>query len=171
MMEIHVVADDQYDQTIRQLFSEYLEWLNERLSQEYGISFEVSAKVDQDMLDLGKFMPPSGRLLLGILDHRPAGMACLKSLEEDCGEVKRMYVRPGYRRIGLGRALLERLLTEAALIGYKRVRLDSGRFMVDAQRLYRTFGFQEIEPYEGSEVPPRFQSISVFMQKDIDPYA
>ena len=114
-------------------------------------------------------MPPSGRLLLGSVDHHPAGVACLKSLGDECGEIKRMYVRPDWRRIGLGGALLERLLAEAAQIGYQRIRLDSARFMVDAHRLYRTFGFEEIEPYEGSEIPPGFQSQWVFMQKDIVP--
>jgi predicted N-acetyltransferase YhbS len=79
-----------------------------------------------------------------------------------------MYVRPTSRRIGLGRALIERLLSEANQVGYRRVRLDSARFMVDAHRLYRAFGFREIEPYSGSEVPVSYQSHWVFMQKDID---
>ena len=48
----------------------------------YGFSFEIAAILDQDMLDLGKFMPPSGRLLHATVDHHPAGVACLKSLEQ-----------------------------------------------------------------------------------------
>jgi hypothetical protein len=39
--------------------------------------------------------------------------------------------------------------------------------MTDAHRLYRTFGFTEIEPYAGSEIPPDYQSNWVFMQKDL----
>jgi len=169
MFEILVVDSDQYDQPIREIFWEYLQWVNEQVSREYGVSFDIAAILDQDMLDLGKFMPPSGRLLLGTVDQHPAGVACLKSLGDCCGEIKRMYVRPDMRRNGLGRALVERLLAEAAQMGYNRIRLDSARFMVDAHRLYRTLGFQEIEPYEGSEIPPDFHSNWVFMQKDIGP--
>jgi GNAT superfamily N-acetyltransferase len=171
MIEILVVDGEQYHKPIREVFWEYLQWVNEQVSQEYGISFEIAAILEQDMLDLGKFMPPSGRLLLGTVDGHPAGVACLKFLEDGCGEIKRMYVRPASRRVGLGRLLLERLLTEADQIGYRRIRLDSARFMVDAHHLYRKLGFEEIEPYAGSEIPPGFQSNWVFMQKYIEPGA
>jgi GNAT superfamily N-acetyltransferase len=168
MFEIHVVDSDQYDQPVREIFWEYLQWVNDQISREYGVSFDIAAILDRDMLDLGKFMPPSGRLLLGTVNYQTAGIACLKSLTDDCGEIKRMYVRPDARKIGLGGALLERILAEAAKIGYSRIRLDSARFMGDAHRLYRKLGFQEIEPYEGSEIPLSFQSNWVFMEKDID---
>lgn len=169
MIEIHLVDSEQFHQSIREIFWEYLQWVNERVGQEYGVSFDIAAILNQDMAGIGKFMPPAGRLLLGTVDHHLAGIACLKSLLDNCGEIKRMYVRPPYRRLGLGRAMVERLLAEAAQIGYHRIRLDSARFMLDAHRLYRTLGFQEIAPYEGSEIPLDFQRNWVFMQKEIAP--
>jgi GNAT superfamily N-acetyltransferase len=169
MVEILVVDDNRHNQSIREIFWEYLQWINERVAQEYGISFDIAAILEHDMLDLGIFMPPKGILLLGTVDNHLAGVSCLKALGDCCGEVKRMYVRPDSRRLGLGRALLERLLTEAARIGYNHIRLDSARFMVSAHQLYRSLGFQDIEPYEGSEVPPEFRSNWVFMQKDLSP--
>ena len=75
-----------------------------------------------------------------------------------------MYVRPGNRQQGLGRALLNRLLEEACQIGYERVRLDSARFMTEAHHLYRTTGFTEIGAYEGSEIPKELREHWIFME-------
>jgi GNAT superfamily N-acetyltransferase len=76
-----------------------------------------------------------------------------------------MYVRPEFRGLGIGRALLEALIVEAREIGYSMLRLDSASFMKVAHSLYRSTGFQEIEPYPESEVPPEYQAHIVFMEK------
>jgi GNAT superfamily N-acetyltransferase len=165
MWEVHVVEDEREFPAIREIFWEYLQWVNERVNQEYNLSFDIAAILDRDMVEIGKYMPPSGRIILGTVDQRLAGITCLKSLADCGGEIKRTYVRPDARRLGLGRALLERLLVEAGKIGYPRIRLDSTRFMVEAHRLYRSLGFYEIEPYEGSEIPPDYQRNWVFMEK------
>jgi GNAT superfamily N-acetyltransferase len=169
MVEIIIADRGQYLQPIRVLFREYLQWASERITQEFGFSFDFEAMVEDNMRELGKFMPPGGRLALGLIDHLPVGIACLKTLTQECGEIKRMYVRPEARHQGLGRLLVERLLTEAAQAGYHCIRLDSARFMQDAHRLYRKLGFQEIQPYAGSEIPPEIQHHWVFMEKEIEP--
>lgn len=169
MIEIQAVDDDQCDHIIREIFWEYLQWVNARIYDEYGVSFDIAEILERDMQGLSIFMPPSGRLLLGFIDGQPAGIVCLKPVEGDCAEVKRLYVRPSSRKLGLGHALVARLLEEAARLGYRCVRLDSARFMVDAHRLYRSFGFCDIEPYPGSEIPPDYQCNWVFMEKQLDP--
>jgi GNAT superfamily N-acetyltransferase len=149
------------------LFWEYLQWANAKVEENFGVSFDIAAMLDDDMNTLDEFMPPKGRLLLGYLNDQPMGVACLKTLTESIGEVKRMYVRPTARNQGLGRELLNRLLEEARQIGYKRVRLDSARFMTEAHRLYRTSGFQGIEAYDGSEIPKEFQKNWIFMEREL----
>jgi GNAT superfamily N-acetyltransferase len=168
MPDIVIATPEQHRAAIRALFTEYLIWGNARLHEEFNVSFDTTAMVDGDMQTLGKFQPPKGCLLLGYVEGEPAGLACLKELAPNIGEVKRMYVRPAARRHGLGRALLDRLQTEARAIGYERLRLDSARFMTDAHRLYRAAGFLEIEPYAGSEIF-EFRQHWVFMEKVIMP--
>lgn len=154
-------------QLVRELFWEYLEWGNTKLQQEFGIQLDIVSMIESDMQTLDKFMPPRGCLLLGYLEGRLSGIACLKSLTTDIGEVKRMYVRPEARRCGLGRALLGQLLKEGRRIGYRRIRLDSARFMVEAHGLYRACGFYEIGAYAGSEIPTEFQEHWNFMELDL----
>ncbi len=169
MIEIQAVEEGQYHPIIREMTWEYLQWANNKVQLNYGVSFDIAEMLDRDLQELSKFMPPSGRLLLGTIDGQPAGIVYLKPAGDGCAEIKRMYVRPASRNLGLGRALLARLLVEAARLGYHCVRLDSARFMVEAHRLYRALGFHEIGPYAGSEVPPEYQSNWVFMEKELDP--
>jgi GNAT superfamily N-acetyltransferase len=89
----------------------------------------------------------------------------MRRIREDTGEIKRMYVRPDYRRRGIGLALLEALIAEARQIGYPTIRLDSTRFMKAAHALYRSLGFREIDPYPESEIPQELQHQWVFMEK------
>jgi GNAT superfamily N-acetyltransferase len=152
---------------IRELFWEYLHWANAKLNEEYGIDFDIAAMIERDMAEVKKFLPPGGRLLLGRRDGQVAGIACMKPLCDEIAEVKRMYVRPTARRRGVGRALLDVLLDEARAIGYRRVRLDSTRFMVEAHALYRSFGFREIEPYEGSEIPVAYQAHWIYLERGL----
>jgi len=162
-----IIADKkQHASQIRELFWEYLQWANARVQEEFKVSFEIAAVLENDMQDLEKFMPPKGRLLLGYIEESLAGIACLKALTPSIAEVKRMYVRSNHRRAGLGRALLGRVLQEAQYAGYQRIRLDSARFMKEAHQLYRSFGFKEIAAYEGSEIPKDFQEHWVFMELD-----
>lgn len=150
---------------VRELFWEYLQWANGEVRNHFGVSFDIKTILDEDMDKLGKFLPPFGRLLLADQDGGAAGLGCLKKLKDEVGEIKRMYVRPEYRRKGIGKALLERLLVEAGAVGYSKVWLDSARFMRSAHALYRAHGFREIEPYPESEIPEEFQPNWIFMEK------
>jgi GNAT superfamily N-acetyltransferase len=134
-------------------------------SHKFGINLDVNRFFEQYMAQLHEFLPPSGRLLLGQYEAKIAGCACLRKIGEDVGEIKRMYVRPEFRRKGIGRSLLEAIINEAAYIDYSRIRLDSAPFAKDAHTLYRVFGFQDIEPYvEKIEIPLEYRANWVFME-------
>ena len=78
-----------------------------------------------------------------------------------------MYVDPTYRKIGAGRAILESLLNAAKKTGYKKVRLDSIKFMEAAHSLYRGFGFKDIPAYPEVEIPEEFRQYLVFMELNL----
>ncbi len=165
MVQIVQVDMDKHIPDVRDLFWEYLQWANTMINREFGVNLDIASMLEQDMQTLTKFAPPSGRLFLARHGDHVAGMVCLKWLSDDTGELKRMYVRPPFRRAGVGHALVAELVAHAQAIGYHRLRLDSARFMHPAHALYRSVGFHEIAPYTGSEVPVEFQQHWIFMEK------
>jgi len=153
---------------IRELFTEYLQWMNLKVSDKLGSGFNVKAKVDEDMAELWVFSPPLGRIILANANENLARIGCLKKTGEQVGEIKRMYVRPFFRRRGIGRRLLETLIDEAKMMNCRTLRLESEWFMEEAHSLYRSFGFKEIPPYQGTEVPEEIHHLWLFMEKDLE---
>ena len=164
MLEIRVAAGQDDLNAAEQLLREYLQWATARANTEFGIEFDVDAMLEDDLSNPHKFFPPAGRILVAVQDREPAGVACLKAIDEQTGEIKRMFVRPEHRNKGIGRALVEESVGAARAIGYERVRLDSAGFMANAHRLYRSAGFRDIAPYAESEIPPEFQPNWIFME-------
>jgi GNAT superfamily N-acetyltransferase len=92
----------------------------------------------------------------------PAGCGGVK-LHSDYGEVKRMYVRPAYRRLGLAKQMLERLAQHAQAKGVHRLRLETGIHQAEAIKLYLDWGFRPIPPFASYRADP----LSRFFEKQI----
>lgn len=124
----------------RELFLEYAESLG------FSLCFQ---NFDEELAGLpGDYAPPEGRLLLVECEGQVAGCVALRALEPGICEMKRLYLRPRFRGRGRGRTLAERIIAEARLIGYRRMRLDTVEpVMKDAVAMYRKLGFKEISPY------------------------
>jgi putative acetyltransferase len=81
------------------------------------------------------------------VDGAPAGCAGIKLFSVEYGEVKRMYVRPEFRKLGLARLLLDHLSDHARKHGIDKLRLETGIHQHAAIRLYEHVGFQRIPPF------------------------
>lgn len=133
------------DARARELMEEYAR------SLDFSLSFQ---NFHQELEDLPvKYHPPLGAILLAEQDGKPAGCVALRTLEPGLGEMKRLYVRPAFKGLGLGRALAEGILAQAAALGLGKVRLDTVPSMTPAIALYRSLGFREIEAYRPNPVP------------------
>ncbi|MZD04430.1 GNAT family N-acetyltransferase [Streptomyces sp. SID5785] len=120
---------------------------------EIGDAFETGFDPARSLLpDAGELQPPKGLFLVARLQGEPVGCAGLKLPPDAPAEIKRMWVAPQARRLGLGRRLLAALEAEAVRHGSTALRLDTNRALQAAIRLYHACGFREVpafndEPY------------------------
>lgn len=131
--------------TARTLFQEYAEAIGTNLEYQ-GFSAELAALP-------APYEPPGGALFIAQLDGNIAGCVGLRQLEPGVGEMKRLYVRPCWRGMGLGKCLIEAVIHKARQAGQRELRLDTLPSMTSAQALYRQLGFIAIAPYNDNYLP------------------
>lgn len=147
MLQLLLIKDEgeQMD-TIRTLFREYETELNEDLCFQ---SFEEELKYP-----LKKYGPPKGVLYLAKWNEEVAGCIALMPLHDGLScEMKRLYVRPQYRKHKIGKALVEQLLKDAKLLDYNVMKLDTLQKLQPAIHLYQQYGFTETTAYYQNPLP------------------
>jgi GNAT superfamily N-acetyltransferase len=102
---------------------------------------------DRTPIDPTAFDPPSGTFLLGLVEGEPVACGAYRRHEDEVAEIKRMYVRAGWRRRGIARELLAELETRAAAAGYHRAVLETGLAQPEALALYPSAGWTPIPGY------------------------
>lgn len=102
----------------------------------------------------GIYAPPQGALILASIGEEAVGCIAMRPLDEQTGEMKRLYLTQAARGNGVGRKLCEALIAAAKRAGYTRMRLDTVPGKMDsAITLYRALGFRTIPPYNQSPIP------------------
>ena len=124
---------------------------------EYAVTVDVDLSFqnfDQELDQFpGSYMPPAGALLLAVRGGQPAGSVAMRRFDTETCEMKRLYVRPDFRGLGVGRELAAAIIEAARDRSYRKMRLDTLPGMDDAQALYHTLGFREIAAYYENPVP------------------
>ena len=135
-------AEDLAD--LRSLFREYAA----------GIGIDLGFQAfEEELAGLpGKYAPPGG-LLLARRGAEPVGCIAFRPLDAGRCELKRLYVRPCARDLGLGHRLVSCAMERARRAGFTRVALDTILSLTSALRLYASLGFTDIEPYCSNPVP------------------
>ena len=138
-LQIIPAHSQEHLEAIRELFTEYSH------SLDIDLCFQGFT---QELAELpGRYVTPEGRLLLMLEGATMAGCVALRKIGDGTCEMKRLYLRPGFRRRGAGRLLAAAIIDAAREIGYQRMRLDTLPSMKQAIALYRSIGFRQIEPY------------------------
>jgi len=114
------------------------------LAQRFEAGFDPAMSISASAAEM---TPPAGLLLLARLDGRPVGCTALKVKPDGIGEVKRMWVAPEMRGLGLGRRLLAAVEAAARVHGLAELRLETNRTLREAQALYRSAGYEEVPPF------------------------
>lgn len=129
----------------RELFLEYAAAIGVDLEYQ-GFAAELAALPSP-------YVPPHGALFIAWMKDEAAGCVALRRLDEQTGEMKRLYVRPAFRSWGLAKRLIGETIQAARRAGYTALRLDTLPSMAAAQGLYRSLGFSEIPAYNNTHLP------------------
>lgn len=160
-MDIKIVPAYHQREELRTLFEEYTRLLIERDASFKKYLDLQNYEEEIDHLD-GKYGLPYGRVYLLYCDRKPAGRIGLRKIDDQSCEMKRLYIRPEFRGKRLGEILVERIIGDAREIGYSHMLLDTLPFLQSALRLYKKFGFYEIESYNNSPMKN-----SIYMKLDL----
>lgn len=123
----------------KELILEYVAWLGIDLSfQNFNTEMDTMPET---------YSPPHGSLFIAVRDEKAIGVAGIKRFSETVCEVKRMYVKPEGRGMGIGQLLLTKCIEMAKELHYEMIKLDTSEYMKSAIKLYRENGFVEISSY------------------------
>ena len=140
MLTITQAETDEQITEAKTLFREYEAWLGMDLCFQ-GFEAELAALP-------GKYAMPDGRLYLAYSDDKLAGCIAMRKLEDGICEMKRLFVRDGFRGEKIGVQLIEKVIADAKEIGNQKMRLDTyPPKMGKAVTLYESHGFVSIPPY------------------------
>ena len=147
---------------------EFLAWMRIRYAEQIWIIdkyFDPVRWQKELAAPFEAYPPPAAAMLLAKVDGRTAGCVMLRDLGGGICEMKRMYVMPDFQGRGVGRVLGRALLDLAATRGYAAIRLDTGPLQPEAQGLYRSLGFREIDCYY--DCPADLRRSLLFMERSL----
>jgi ribosomal protein S18 acetylase RimI-like enzyme len=163
MLKIFPVETDEHLEIAKQLFVEYADYLKEVFSEYLALAQRISQETLDEADSLpGEYVLPKGCVLLAEYQGEIAGCIAVSEMAEGVCELKRIYVKPEFRRLGIGKKLLGDIIEKAIELDYKRMRLHTTGLFAGAKELYKSFGFKDDGHIEGSPIKS-----SVHMKLDL----
>jgi ribosomal protein S18 acetylase RimI-like enzyme len=139
MIEIFPAQTDEDFEVAKKLLVEYVDSLG------FDLGFQ---NFEQELADLPNyFASPEDCLLLATYENQTVGCVVIKRFDNGICEMKRLYVKPQFQGVGIGRALAEAVIKQARKVGYNSMRLDMVLPREAARNLYFSLGFEDIESY------------------------
>jgi GNAT superfamily N-acetyltransferase len=158
------------------LMAGYIAEIRGKLLDGYGVKLEDATPDSDQLVEIAPLLEPPQALYLAEVDGRPAGTGGLKRVGPGArglhqpppgqtAEIKRMYVDPAFRRHGVARAVLRRLIDDGRAAGYGTLQLETAVWMVEAHALYRSCGFVDAGPFPDPEFGchPGFDHLARYM--------
>ena len=144
MLKIYPTQTTKDFEITKQLFVEYVD----------GLGFDLDFQGFREELENlpGKYVLPESCVLLAKYQENIAGCVAIEKLSDDTCEMKRLYIKPSFRGLKIGKALAEEVIEQARKTGYTHMRLHFIAPRI-AETLYRSLGFAEIDPYEDVPIP------------------
>lgn len=137
---VHIAPTDPRSAKAQWCLEQYVAELNERFDVGWNPARSISAHPHE-------LTPPAGMFLVAHLRQEPVGCGALKFHAEAPSELKRMWVAPRVRGLGVGRRLLNELEAHARQAGVAVLRLETNRALTEAIELYRRAGYEEVEAF------------------------
>lgn len=161
MLEIRQIVTADECRAVKGLVLDFVAWAQTQDPDAQTAATFTDLAKELDELP-GIYGPPGGSFLLATVDGKPVGCVALRETDQDTVELKRMYVRPDQRGLGVGLNLVQRVVEVARAQGRKRIVLGSYHTMTGAHKIYRAVGFQDVAPPD--DFPEKWAGRVVFME-------
>lgn len=110
--------------------------------------------------------PPNGLMRLVLDGAAPVGCGTVQTIASGDAEIKRVWIAPGARGLGAGRALMERLIADCRDLGFSRILMDTAASLAPAIALYGALGFRRRGPYQ--DMPPEAEGVMIYFEMRLD---
>jgi ribosomal protein S18 acetylase RimI-like enzyme len=154
---------------------EYAHWLNEQVQKHYEVPLFQNTEPENFMEERAKtwtsIKPPEGIILILEVDGDVGGMGRIDKFNDTTAEAHNIWTSPKYRGNGYATRIMLELEEKAREFGFSFVRLDTARFNVPAQGLYKKLGYSEIEKYSQTRLTNeslrRYYNEKLYMEKKL----
>jgi GNAT superfamily N-acetyltransferase len=165
MLKIYPVKTDKDIETAKMLFAEFDSFLKKQLVeyQKFPWAIKYWQNLGEEVNGLpGKYAKPHGCILIANYKNKPSGCVGLLRESSEVSIMKRLYVREGFRGLGIGKSLVKTIIKHAHNKGYKIMRLHTNLLLNTAINLYKSLGFEEVS--HNREYPKEIKDLIVHME-------